>query len=76
MPHTGDGCCAEVLIDAGASLEATDEHGNTPLHAAGRRAHAKLFQRLVDAGADPQATNARGKPPKLLDESAAECTVM
>ena len=57
-------------------MEATDEHGNTPLHAAGRRAHAKLFQRLVDAGADPQATNARGKPPKLLDESAAECTVM
>ena len=70
--------CAQLLLEHGAPLEATDDHGNTPLHAAGRRGHQLLFDALLAAGADPRAQNARGKAPAVnehADDDAA-CAVM
>ena len=46
----GDVQCAQALIDAGSSLEAVDQHGNTALHAAGRRGCKALFAHLIAAG--------------------------
>ena len=70
--------CARLLIASCAYLGALDTHGNTCLHAAGRRGHAKLFNALVEAGADAEALNDRGRAPKLLDAADADaaCAVM
>ena len=75
--RTGDCRCAKLLLEAGALLEATDVNGNTPLHAAGRRKQASLFEWLLnEAGADGATLNAHGKPPKLLEGEAPDCCVM
>ena len=61
-----------LLLEGGADLSATDAHGNTPLHAAGRRGHPELFEALLAAGADADACNERGRAPKLLDAADAD----
>ena len=46
--------------DGGGSdggLAAVDAHGNTPLHAAGRRGHSSLFAALAEAGAAARRAN-------------------
>ena len=74
--------CARLLLEGGleggGDLAAVDAHGNTPLHAAGRRGHSSLFAALVEAGADAEAVNDRGRPPKLLSKAEADaaCAVM
>ncbi|MYH08822.1 MAG: hypothetical protein F4143_01400 [Gemmatimonadales bacterium] len=52
---------AEVLIDAGADLEAgTRLGGHTPLHVASRAAHGLLVEALLKAGADADAATSTG----------------
>ncbi|WP_419950066.1 ankyrin repeat domain-containing protein [Candidatus Palauibacter sp.] len=52
---------AEVLIDAGADLEAgTRLGGHTPLHVASRAAQAPLVEALLAAGADAGAATTTG----------------
>lgn len=41
-----------VLLDAGVDVDARDEHGRAPLHAAARRGWPEYIGALVDAGAD------------------------
>ncbi len=48
----GDAEIAQMLINAGANLNARDENGYTPLHLAAQRGFKKIFDLLVKAGAD------------------------
>jgi ankyrin repeat protein len=45
--------CVEVLVEAGASLEAVDARGSTPLHAAAAGGHEDIVEYLLQKDADP-----------------------
>jgi len=76
---------ANMLLDAGASLEAKDEEGSTALEIASANGHENFVRLLLDRGADPnEPTGTRGnalqsaalkghiKVVKILLESGAE----
>ncbi|MBC6436761.1 MAG: ankyrin repeat domain-containing protein [Rhodobacteraceae bacterium] len=54
---------AQVLIDAGANVNARDGGGKTPLHAAAFGTAKKKVQALLDAGADIEARDGDGRTP-------------
>ncbi len=54
---------AELLLGAGASIEAKDKKGDTALHVAARANNMALIQMLVGAGAHPFAANLKGELP-------------
>jgi ankyrin repeat protein len=51
---------AEALLDAGASVDATDEHGVTPLMRAAGRGSAGVVKLLLQRGATPKAKSKNG----------------
>ena len=51
----------EVLLQAGASVNALDEQHAGALHAAARSGSLPILDRLLEAGADPLAVNANGE---------------
>ena len=62
--------CSQGLLDvaqrlhgAGASLDATDNYGWTPLHAACWHGHLNVAQWLHSAGASLDVTNRVGRTP-------------
>ena len=57
-----------LLIDAGAELNAHDHDGNTALHfvAQGYGEQTKVAEILLQRGADPQQTNEEGFTPAML----------
>src|SRR5690606_36679187 len=57
---------AQILIDRGADIHATDVDGNTPLHTAASRTEPEVVSMLIEAGADPNARNKRGQTPLHL----------
>jgi uncharacterized protein len=65
---------ARLLVDAGADIGATDEHGNTALHALAqfgfgardRQRVTALWQCLLAAGAAPDSRNDDGLSPLLM----------
>lgn len=61
-----------MLLEFGASLEATDDDGNTPLHMAAMRDNLENVQCLLMAGANQLARNLEGKTP--VDVSGEEAT--
>lgn len=60
----GDLDAAEVLLAAGAPINAKGEDGNTPLHHALQMGHFKIARLLIVAGADQSIMNNEGKLPR------------
>jgi uncharacterized protein len=53
----------EILIAAGAKVNAIGDLGNTPLHHAASRGLGAIARRLLDRGADPNLRNEFGQSP-------------
>jgi serine/threonine-protein phosphatase 6 regulatory ankyrin repeat subunit B len=51
---------AKRLVEAGADIEAKDNHGRTPLHAAAREHHPEVLRLLLDQGANFAAVDKYG----------------
>jgi hypothetical protein len=51
----------EKLLHEGASPNALDEQGRTPLHLAAEHGHMDTTKKLLDAGADPNVRDVSGK---------------
>ena len=60
----------EVLLAAGADVNATQRHGYTPLHGAAQNGSDRSVDRLLAAGADAQARNDDGRTAADLAEEA------
>lgn len=70
--ENGDAALADLLILAGANLEAlTRIGGYRPLHLASRGGYARVVQGLLEAGADVMATTETGAATALHFASAA-----
>ena len=52
----------ELLLDAGADPNASDDHGVTPLMRACENASAAVVRALLDAGADANAAQESASP--------------
>lgn len=57
----GHGDCADVLVAAGAQVNARDSHGVTPLMEAARAGANRVLSRLVFRKPDPAPTDAQGR---------------
>ena len=55
--HNGDTEELQMLLEAGADVNAQDQWGDTPLHAAARNGDVAAIRMLVEAGADVNAVN-------------------
>ena len=55
-----------ALVAAGASLDAQDDNGETPMHLAASRNHTEAVKALVAAGASLNARNVQGQTPLML----------
>ena len=66
--------CVDVLLGAGADLEARDEVGKAPLHYAvqlsAEHEAVKVAQALLAAGADTRAVEANGRTPLHIAQHA------
>jgi ankyrin repeat protein len=54
---------ARALLDNGADVNAKQQQGFTPLHAAAHHGHIELVRLLLERGADPRAVTDAGKTP-------------
>ena len=60
---------ADILIKAGADIDALDLNGATPLHYAFGYGSIKMINFLIDAGADQTITNRNNKTPFQMIQS-------
>ncbi|MBN2496870.1 MAG: ankyrin repeat domain-containing protein [Deltaproteobacteria bacterium] len=67
---------ARALLDRGASIEARDARGRTPLHAATEAGNSVLVELLIERGAKKDAKDSRGTTPlDIARESQAESVI-
>ena len=62
----GDVCLLDYMLEQGQSVEQTDGHGNTALHAAVAAGQFDAAQRLLRAGADSNALNKYKQSPMFF----------
>jgi hypothetical protein len=60
---------AEVLIAAGATVDAKCEYGTTALHMAASWGHLDMAKCLIEHGADPAVQDGEGLTPREMAES-------
>lgn len=65
-----------VLLEHGADIEARDDFGGTPLHAASRKANAAIVETLLDYGADIEAKDDLDNTPLETAAGRGEPAVM
>jgi ankyrin repeat protein len=66
---------AEVLLAAGAAVDAADSSGTNPLHIAAEKSYGRMVQRLLAAGAEMEAWVGPGKWTPLLHYAASKGAV-
>jgi ankyrin repeat protein len=63
----------DYLLELGLAIDAANEAGDTPLHAAiSGRGSAMIIAHLLDRGADPLIENGRGQTPLAMSERESE----
>ncbi|XP_059420998.1 cortactin-binding protein 2 isoform X2 [Carassius carassius] len=67
--------CLNLLLTSGASADAVDETGFTPLHAAAENGHHECMRALVKCGADLERECLQGRTPLYLacEQGHVEC---
>jgi ankyrin repeat protein len=63
--HNDDRAAADLLIRAGANVNAANELGATPLWLAAAQGSAAMVSRLLDAGANPNVALEEGETPLM-----------
>ena len=64
--HEGHTGAVKALLAAGADIDATNDHGATPLHYAAHQGHTEIVKSLLDAGADSTAATDDGITPLYI----------
>ncbi|KAK1433972.1 hypothetical protein QVD17_10890 [Tagetes erecta] len=64
--QTADCTMVELLLQHGASINASDSNGQTPLHHSILRGRLAIAHLLLSRGANPQAADTEGKTPRQL----------
>ncbi len=74
--HRDDVEGVELLIRAGADVNATNELGVTPLWAASENGSAEVVGRLLAAGANPNVALPRGETPLMIASRSGDAAVI
>ena len=70
--YAGHAASCQLLLSAGAPIDARDKKGDTPLHKAVGKGHAGVVRALLLARANPAATNSTGIAPLHAAEGQPE----
>jgi len=71
MAVLGDPKAIQLLVDAGADINAVNDEGNSPLHVAVKWRQADAASLLITRGANPQIRNRKGNTPAEVARSDA-----
>ena len=72
----GDTATVQTLLNNGADVNATDEHGGTALMYAAVNGHTATVQALIDAGADVNKLHNFGKSALILAQEKGHTAVV
>jgi uncharacterized protein len=76
MATLGDLVAIELLIAAGANIDAADDQGNTPLHEAVSSRHTSAVLLFLERGASVTVKNMSGLSPRDLAQSHGYVSIL